>query len=98
MNKFKALAVCGMLSPGLYPLLWILGSVLVPEYSLVRNDVSSLMAVGAYNYIRDIDPAGNGPDVLSTQIGRRMEGICCLLISISSSGFDLGNSYGAVYW
>ena len=48
MNKFKILAICGMLSPILYTLLWILGGILVPDYSHIRDDVSSLIAVDAY--------------------------------------------------
>jgi hypothetical protein len=48
MNKFKILAICGMLSPILYTLLWVLGGILVPGYSHIRDDVSSLMAVDAY--------------------------------------------------
>lgn len=48
MNKFKMLAICGMLSPILYTLLWILGGIMVPGYSHIRNDVSSLIAVDAY--------------------------------------------------
>ncbi|UCB44739.1 MAG: DUF998 domain-containing protein [Spirochaetota bacterium] len=48
MNISKMLAICGMLSPILYTLLWILGGVLVPGYSHIRDDVSSLIAVDAY--------------------------------------------------
>ena len=48
MNKFKILAICGILSPILYTLLWILGGILVPGYSHIRDDVSSLIAVDAY--------------------------------------------------
>ena len=36
-----------MLSPILYTLMWILGGILRPEYSHIRDDVSSLIAVGA---------------------------------------------------
>ena len=48
MNNYKILAVCGMLSPILYTLVWILGGILVPGYSHIRDDVSSLYAVDAY--------------------------------------------------
>jgi hypothetical protein len=47
MNLFQILAICGMTSPILYTLMWILGGFLRPDYSHVRQDVSSLMAVGA---------------------------------------------------
>ncbi len=47
MNVFQILAICGMLSPILYTAMWILGGVLRPEYSHIRDDVSSLLAVGA---------------------------------------------------
>ncbi|MFW9835786.1 MAG: DUF998 domain-containing protein, partial [Candidatus Thorarchaeota archaeon] len=43
------LAICGMLSPIIYTLMWIIGGVLQPEYSHIRQDVSSLIAVGAPN-------------------------------------------------
>jgi hypothetical protein len=48
MNHFKILATCGMLSPVLYTLLWVLGGILVPGYSHIRDDVSSLYAIDAY--------------------------------------------------
>jgi len=48
MSKFRILALCGMLSPVLYTLLWILGGILVPGYSHIRDDVSSLYAIDAY--------------------------------------------------
>ena len=47
MNIFQILAICGMLSPILYTVMWILGGVLRPEYSHIRDDVSSLLAIGA---------------------------------------------------
>ncbi len=47
MNVFQILAVCGMLSPVVYTVMWILGGFLRPDYSHIRDDVSSLMAVGA---------------------------------------------------
>ena len=36
-----------MLSPIIYTVMWILGGFLRPDYSHIRDDVSSLMAVGA---------------------------------------------------
>jgi hypothetical protein len=42
-------ALCGMLGPVLYTAIWILGGIIQPEYSHIRDDVSSLMAVGAPN-------------------------------------------------
>ncbi|MFX1301065.1 MAG: DUF998 domain-containing protein [Promethearchaeota archaeon] len=47
MIVFQILAICGMLSPILYTAMWILGGILRPEYSHIRDDVSSLLAVGA---------------------------------------------------
>jgi hypothetical protein len=38
-----------MLSPIIYTLMWIIGGILQPEYSHIRQDVSSLIAVGAPN-------------------------------------------------
>ena len=48
MTVHKALAICAMVSPILYTAMWILGGVIVPGYSHIRNDVSSLFAVDAY--------------------------------------------------
>jgi len=47
MSLFQILAVCGMLSPIIYTLMWILGGFLRSDYSHVRDDISSLFAVGA---------------------------------------------------
>ena len=47
MNLYQILALCGMLSPILYTLMWILGGFLRSDYSHVRDDISSLFAVGA---------------------------------------------------
>ncbi len=47
MNIFQILAICGMMSPIVYTLMWIVGGMLRPEYSHIRDDVSSLMATGA---------------------------------------------------
>jgi len=49
MNIFQILAVCGMLSPIVYTVMWILGGILQPDYSHIRDDISSLFAVGAPN-------------------------------------------------
>lgn len=49
MNLFQILAICGMLSPIIYTAMWILGGILQPEYSHIRDDISSLFAVGAPN-------------------------------------------------
>ena len=47
MNILQLIAICGMLSPILYTLMWIIGGFLRPEYSHIRDDVSSLTATGA---------------------------------------------------
>lgn len=47
MNLFQILAICGMLSPILYTLMWVLGGFLRADYSHVRDDISSLFAVEA---------------------------------------------------
>ena len=47
MTLFQILAICGMVSPVLYTLMWILGGILRPDYNHIRDDVSSLIAVGA---------------------------------------------------
>ena len=49
MNLQQMIALSGMIGPVLYTLIWILGGILQPEYSHIRDDVSSLMAVGAPN-------------------------------------------------
>ena len=49
MNIIQILAICGMLSPIVYTVTWILGGILQPEYSHIRDDISSLFAVGAPN-------------------------------------------------
>ncbi len=36
-----------MLSPIVYTAMWIVGGILLPEYSHIRDDISSLFAVGA---------------------------------------------------
>lgn len=47
MSLFQILAICGMISPILYTLMWILGGVLRSDYSHIRDDISSLFAIGA---------------------------------------------------
>lgn len=47
MNLFQLLAICGMLSPILYTVMWILGGFLRSDYSHIRDDISSLVAVRA---------------------------------------------------
>jgi hypothetical protein len=49
MSIFQLLAICGMLSPIIYTAMWILGGVLQSDYSHIRDDISSLFAVGAPN-------------------------------------------------
>ena len=47
MNLYQILAICGMLSPILYKIMLILGGILRSDYSHIRDDISSLFAVGA---------------------------------------------------
>jgi hypothetical membrane protein len=47
MNLFQILAICGMASPIVYTVMWILGGVVRSDYNHVRDDISSLFAVGA---------------------------------------------------
>jgi len=47
MSLIQLLAICGMLSPILYTLMWILGGIMRSDYNHIRDDVSSLFAVGA---------------------------------------------------
>lgn len=47
MNLFQILAICGMISPILYTIMWILGGLLLSDYSHIRDDISSLFSVGA---------------------------------------------------
>ena len=49
MNIFQILAICGMLSPIVYTAMWILGGILQSDYNHIRDDISSLFAVGAPN-------------------------------------------------
>ena len=49
MNLQQLIALGGMLGPIIYTSIWILGGILQPEYSHIRDDVSSLMAAGAPN-------------------------------------------------
>lgn len=47
MNTFHLLAIFGMLSPIIYTITWIIGGFIRTDYSHIRDDVSSLFAVGA---------------------------------------------------
>jgi len=49
MIIFQILAICGMVSPIVYTAMWILGGILQSDYSHIRDDISSLFAVGAPN-------------------------------------------------
>ncbi|MFX0097117.1 MAG: DUF998 domain-containing protein [Candidatus Hodarchaeota archaeon] len=49
MNIFQILAICGMISPIVYTAMWILGGILQSDYSHIRDDISSLVAVEAPN-------------------------------------------------
>lgn len=49
MNILQILAICGMLSPIVYTLMWIIGGKIQKNYSHIRDDISSLFAVGAPN-------------------------------------------------
>ena len=49
MNTYQMLATCGMLSPIVYTSMWIVGGKLRSDYSHIKNDISSLFAVGAPN-------------------------------------------------
>ncbi|MHA2357409.1 MAG: DUF998 domain-containing protein [Candidatus Heimdallarchaeaceae archaeon] len=48
MSYIQILAVCGMLSPIIYTVTWVLGGFIVPGYNHIRKDVSSLFALNAY--------------------------------------------------
>jgi len=47
MNISQILAICGMISPLIYTAMWISGGRLQSDYSHIRDDISSLFAVGA---------------------------------------------------
>ena len=49
MILFKILAVCGMLSPIIYTAMWIICGSFDKNYNHIRDDISSLFAVGATN-------------------------------------------------
>ncbi|MFX1281204.1 MAG: DUF998 domain-containing protein [Promethearchaeota archaeon] len=49
MSIIQILAVCGMLSPIIYTAMWIIVGSLNSEYNHIRDDISSLFAVGAPN-------------------------------------------------
>ena len=45
----KIFAICGMIGPFFYAMIWILGGILQPGYNHITDDVSTLLAVGAPN-------------------------------------------------
>jgi len=45
----KIYAICGLLGPIVFNLIWIIGGIIQPGYDHIRDDVSSLMALGAPN-------------------------------------------------
>ncbi|NHJ20925.1 MAG: DUF998 domain-containing protein [Candidatus Lokiarchaeota archaeon] len=47
MILYQILAICGMLSPIVYTLMWIYVGSLDSEYNHIRDDISSLFAIGA---------------------------------------------------
>ena len=49
MNIYQFLAICGMLSPIVYTAMWLVGGKIRSDYSHIRDDISSLFAVGAPN-------------------------------------------------
>ncbi len=49
MIIFQILAVCGMLSPIVFTAMWIYCGSLQSDYSHIRDDISSLFAIGAPN-------------------------------------------------
>ena len=49
MIIFQILAICGMISPIVYTAMWIICGSLDSDYNHIRDDISSLFAVGAPN-------------------------------------------------
>jgi hypothetical protein len=47
LNLFQVLAICGMASPIVYTVMWILGGTIRSDYNHIRDDISSLFAIGA---------------------------------------------------
>ncbi|MFX1376289.1 MAG: DUF998 domain-containing protein [Promethearchaeota archaeon] len=47
MRYQRIYAICGMLSPIIYTMMWIIGGILQPKYSHIRDDISDLLARGA---------------------------------------------------
>ena len=45
----KFAAICGMASPIIFTLMWIIGGFLHPGYSHIAHDISELLAIGAPN-------------------------------------------------
>jgi hypothetical protein len=49
MNAQQLIALGGMIGPIIYTSIWIMGGFLQPDYNHIRDDISSLMAIGAPN-------------------------------------------------
>ncbi len=49
MILFQILAICGMLSPIIYTAMWVIIGSFQSDYNHIRDDISSLFAVGAPN-------------------------------------------------
>ncbi|MFX1277402.1 MAG: DUF998 domain-containing protein [Promethearchaeota archaeon] len=49
MLIFKFLAICGMVSPIIYTAMWVIIGSFQSNYSHIKDDISSLFAVGAPN-------------------------------------------------
>ena len=49
MSIYEILAICGMLSPIIYTAMWIIIGSKQSDYNHIRDDISSLFAVGAPN-------------------------------------------------
>jgi hypothetical membrane protein len=49
MNIYQIFAIFGMISPIIYTAMWIIGGRIQSDYSHIRDDISSLYAIGAPN-------------------------------------------------
>jgi hypothetical protein len=49
MILFQILAICGMLSPIIYTAMWMIIGSFQQDYNHIRDDISSLFAIGAPN-------------------------------------------------
>jgi len=50
IEKYQRIfAICGMIGPFFYAMIWILGGLLQPGYNHITEDVSTLLATGAPN-------------------------------------------------